>query len=271
MPHVTVDGHDLHYLRRGEGEPLLLIQGMSGTHVAWGEPFEAALEAAGLELITYDHRGVGHSARVDSGFTIERLADDAAGLLDALGLETVHVLGISMGGMVAQELALRHAGRLRTLTLGCTSSGGPGGPQAPAATRAVLGAALLSGDRERALRTGFEVNVSARHAAEPGAWEVFRAMSLKLPVPVPVIMLQLQAITAHDTSGRLGDVRTPTLVIHGTEDRMLPFEDGERIARLIPGARFERLEGVGHMFWWEEPQRSARLVAEHALGARAAA
>src|SRR5829696_3719190 len=143
MPHITVDGHDLHYLRRGEGEPLLLIQGMSGTHVAWGEPFEAALEAAGFELITYDHRGVGHSARVDSGFTIERLADDAAGLLDALGLETVHVLGISMGG--------------------------PGGPQAPAATREVLGAALLSGDRERALRTGFEVNVSAGHAAEPGA------------------------------------------------------------------------------------------------------
>jgi pimeloyl-ACP methyl ester carboxylesterase len=271
MPHVSVAGHELHYLRRGEGEPLLLIQGMSGTHLAWGEPFEAALEAAGLELISYDHRGVGHSTAIDTGFRIEQLADDAVGLLDALGLESVHVLGISMGGMVAQELALRHPGRLRTLTLGCTSSGGPGGPQAPADTRERLGAAMLSGDRERALRTGFEVNVSARHAAEPGAWDRFRAMAVELPVPVPVILLQLQATTGHDTSARLGEVRTPTLVIHGTEDRMLPCEDGERIAQLIAGARFERLDGVGHMFWWEEPARSARLVAEHALGARAAA
>jgi pimeloyl-ACP methyl ester carboxylesterase len=130
---------------------------------------------------------------------------------------------------------------------------------------------MLSGDRERALRVGFELNVSARHAAEPGAYDLFRAMALELPVPVPVILLQLQAITGHDTSERLEGIRAPTLVIHGTEDRMLPFADGERLARLIPGARLERLDGVGHMFWWEEPKRSARLVAEHALGARAAA
>ena len=271
MPHVRVDGRDLHYLRRGEGEPLLLIQGMSGTHVSWGEAFEAALESAGLELITYDHRGVGYSARVEGPFTIERLADDAAGLLDALGLQEVHVLGISMGGMVAQELALRHASRLRTLTLGCTSSGGPNGPQAPPGTSELLGAAVLSGDRERALRVGFEVNVSARHAAEPGAYDVFRAMALELPVPVPVILMQLQAITGHDTSDRLTEVRAPTLVIHGTEDRMIRVADGERIARLVPGARFEPLEGVGHMFWWEEPKHAARLVAEHALGARTTA
>ena len=271
MAHVTVDGRELHFLRRGDGEPLLLIQGMSGTHVSWGEAFETALEAAGLELITYDHRGVGRSARVDGPFTIERLADDAAGLLDALGLADAHVLGISMGGMVAQELALRHAGRLRTLTLGCTSSGGPHGPQAPSETSELLGAAMLSGDRERALRVGFELNVSARHAGEAGAYDLFRAMALRLPVPVPVILLQLQAIAGHDTSDRLGEIRTPTLVIHGTEDRMLPFADGERIARLIPGARLERLDAVGHMFWWEEPERSARLVAEHALATRAAA
>jgi pimeloyl-ACP methyl ester carboxylesterase len=176
-----------------------------------------------------------------------------------------------MGGMVAQELALRHASRLRTLTLGCTSSGGPNGPQAPPGTSELLGAAVLSGDRERALRVGFEVNVSARHAAEPGAYDVFRAMALKLPVPVPVILMQLQAITGHDTSDRLAEVRAPTLVIHGTEDRMIRVADGERIARLVPGARFEPLEGVGHMFWWEEPKHAARLVAEHALGARTTA
>ena len=268
MDHADVAGQRLHYLRRGEGEPLLLIQGMSGTHVSWGEPFEAALAGAGFELITYDHRGVGHSAPVTGGFSIAQLADDAAGLLDALELESAHVLGISMGGMVAQELALRHPQRLRTLTLGCTYCGGPGSRLADDEVATGLGEALLSGDRERALLAGYEFNVSRAFAAEPGNYEPFRAMATTLPVPVQVIMLQMQAIQGHDTSGRLPDLDVPTLVVHGTEDRMLPFANAELIARHVPGARLELLEGVGHMFWWEQPERSARLVAEHAMGAR---
>jgi 3-oxoadipate enol-lactonase len=271
MPHVDLAGLRLHHLRRGEGEPLLLIQGMSGTHLSWGEPFEAALAGAGLELITYDHRGVGHSARVDEGFSIVQLADDAAGLLDALELERAHVLGISMGGMVAQELALRHPQRLRTLTLGCTYCGGPEGRLAGDEVATGLGQALLSGDRERALRAGYRCNLSQAFTADPANYEPFRTMATTLPVPVAVIMLQMQAIQGHDTSARLPGLEVPTLVIHGTEDRMLPLANGELIARLVPGARLERLEGVGHMFWWEQPERSARLVAEHALGARAAA
>jgi pimeloyl-ACP methyl ester carboxylesterase len=271
MRHADVAGLSLHYLRRGEGEPLLLIQGMSGTHLSWGEPFEAALAGAGLELITYDHRGAGHSAPVAGGFSIAQLADDAAGLLDALELERAHVLGISMGGMVAQELALRHPQRLRTLTLGCTYCGGPGARLAGEEVATGLGQALLSGDRERALRAGYEFNLSRAFTAEPANYDPFRTMATTLPVPVPVIMLQMQAIRGHDTSTRLPRLEVPTLVIHGTEDRMLPFANGELIARLVPGARLERLDGVGHMFWWEQPERSAWLVAEHALGARAAA
>jgi 3-oxoadipate enol-lactonase len=271
MIHADVAGLRLHYLRRGEGEPLLLIQGMSGTHLAWGEPFEAALEREGLELLTYDHRGVGHSTPTAEGFSIVELADDAAGLLDALELERAHVLGISMGGMVAQELALRHPQRLRTLTLGCTYCGGPEGRLAGEEVAAGLGQALLSGDRERALRAGYGFNLSPAFTAEPANYDPFRTMATTLPVPVAVIMLQMQAIQGHDTSARLPRLEVPTLVIHGTEDRMLPLANGELIARLVPGARLERLEGVGHMFWWEQPERSARLVAEHALGARATA
>jgi 3-oxoadipate enol-lactonase len=271
MPHVDVAGLRLHVLRRGDGEPLLLIQGMSGTHLSWGEPFEAALAGAGLELITFDHRGVGHSTPVAAGFSIARLADDAAALLDALELERVHVLGISMGGMVAQELALRHPRRLHTLTLGCTYCGGPGASLAGEEVATGLGQALLSGDRERALRAGYEFNLSRAFVADPANYEPFRTMATTLPVPVPVIMLQMQAIQGHDTSARLATLDVPTLVIHGTEDRMLPFANAELIAGLIPGARLERLDGVGHMFWWEQPERSARLVAEHALRTRAAA
>jgi 3-oxoadipate enol-lactonase len=265
MPQAAVDGISLYYERRGAGEPLLLIQGMSGTHLAWGDAF---LDGLGddLDVVAYDHRGVGESTPQADPFTIGQLADDAAGLLDALEWQRAHVVGISMGGMVAQELALRHPRRIRTLTLGCTYPGGAEAQLAEPALIQELAGALMSGDRELALRTGFKANLSVAHVADESNWEPFRAMATALPVAVPVIMLQMQAVMGHDTSARLGAIEAPTLVVHGTEDQMLPAINGELIARLIPHARLELLDGVGHMFWWEEPERSAALVRSHVLG-----
>src|SRR4051794_28460475 len=179
MSHLTIAGRRLFHQRRGAGEPLLLIQGMSGTHLSWGEQFVGDLERD-FDVVAYDHRGIGRSDRVDDPFSIADLAEDAAGLLDALGWETAHVMGISMGGMVAQELALRHPERIRTLTLGCTYCGGPGSSLSPQDTLQKLSAGMMSGDRELAIRTGFEVNVSAAFAAQEGTWETFRAMAKSL-------------------------------------------------------------------------------------------
>ena len=264
MPTAAVEGNELHYLRRGEGEPLLLIMGMSGTHLSWGDPFLDALVAQGFEVITYDHRGVGRSSRIDAQFTLEQLADDAAGLLDALGIDRAHVAGISMGGMVAQHLALRHADRIVTLTIGCSYAGGEGSSLTPPENFQRLATAWASGDREQALRAGWEVNVSRDFADRPGEYDRWRRMALELPVPLAVIQLQLQAIAPHDTSARLAEISSPTLVVHGTEDGMLPVANGRVIASRIPDARLEELDGVGHMFWWEQPERSAELVGEHA-------
>src|SRR3954447_11734701 len=169
MSHLTVAGRRLFHQRqaggafspRGEGggEALLLIQGMSGTHLSWGEPFASDL-ARDFDVVAYDHRGIGRSDPVTDPFSIVDLADDAAGVLDALGWETANVLGISMGGMVAQELALRHGDRIRTLALGCTYCGGIGSSLAGPAVAQRLGEALMSGNRDAAIRTMFEVNVS---------------------------------------------------------------------------------------------------------------
>ena len=260
----------LHHVQRGEGEPLLLIMGMSGTHLSWGEPFLSALERD-FAVTAYDHRGIGKSGPLEGPFTIADLAEDADALLDRLGLESAHVLGISMGGMVAQQLALRHPERIRTLALGCTYAGGEGSSLTAPQTFERLSESWQTRDRDQILRTTWEINVSERFAADDSAYEAFRTAALELPVPMDVIMAQLQAIAQHDTSGQLREIEAPTLVIHGDEDQMLGVANGRRIADLIPGSRLEVLEGVGHLFWVEQPDRSAQLVREHALaGARSA-
>lgn len=256
---------DLHHVLGGDGEPLLLIQGMSGTHLSWGEEFLSALQDD-LRTVSYDHRGIGLSPAANDPFTIKDLAEDAAGLLDTLGWESAHVLGISMGGMVAQELALAHPGRIRTLTLGCTFCGGPGSQLTPQETMAKLGAAMTSGDREEAIRVGYEVNVSAEFRRQAAHYDSFRAMALAAPAKVATIMLQMQACLAHDTHDRLPQIAAPTLVLHGREDQMLPAANGELIASLVPGASLEVWDGVGHMFWWEQPQLSAGALKDHILG-----
>jgi pimeloyl-ACP methyl ester carboxylesterase len=266
VPNIDIDGTELYYERRGEGEPLLLIQGLGGNSLHWGEGFLSGLEED-FELILFDNRGAGRSAALDGEHTIADLAGDALGLLDALAIDSAHVVGISMGGMVAQEIALAAPERVRTLTLGCTFPGGPEAKMTDMAVVGMLAEALLSGDGERALRAGYDVMIAPEFAADPANYALYAEVAAQYPAPIPVLMAQLQAIGGHDVSGRLAAIRAPTLVVHGTADRLLESVNGELLARLIPGARLELLEGAGHMFFWEQPERSAQLVREHVAAA----
>jgi 3-oxoadipate enol-lactonase len=254
---------ELSYDRGGSGPPLLLIMGMSGTALHWGEPFLEDLRRD-FDVIAYDHRGVGESTRLEGPLTIPQLADDAANLLAALELDSAHVMGISMGGMIAQELVLRNPDAVRTLTLGCTYCGGPDSSLTTPEVMGRLAAAMQSGDRALALRTGWEINMSSRTVDDADSYRRFLDAAEQYAVAVPVIMAQLQAIAVHDTSDRLGEITTPTLVVHGTDDLLLPVRNGEVIAGKIPGARLEILDGIGHMFFWEVPAEAAALVRDHA-------
>jgi 3-oxoadipate enol-lactonase len=260
MPYADLDGRRLHYVRRGDGAPLLLIQGMAGHHRMWGEDFLTRL-AAHFDVVAFDHRGIGASSRADEPFTVADLADDAAGVLDAVGWADAHVFGASLGGMVAQELVLRHPDRVRTVAIGCSWAGGPDAVMSTAAPDLV--AAMATRDAEKVLRAGFEANLSEAYAADPAHYETYRELAMAEKVPAPVVGMQFAAGRSHDTSARLPEVTTPTLVLHGTEDRMLAVGNGEHIARLVPGARLELFDGAGHLFWWEEPARTVTLLGEH--------
>lgn len=266
MPIARTRDVELSYERGGEGPPLLLIMGKSGTLRHWGEPFLANLRRD-FDVIAYDHRGVGASTRLDGGVTIRGMAQDAAALMSALDVPAAHVLGVSMGGMIAQELALAEPSRIQTLTLGCTYCGGPGASLAGPEVVERLRAGMESGDRAAAIRTAWELNTSAAAAADDDSYARFLDAGAQYAVAVPVILAQMQAVAVHEAWSRLQEISAPTLVVHGTEDVIIPPANAEILAERIPGARLEILDGAGHMFWWERPERAAELVREHAWSA----
>jgi pimeloyl-ACP methyl ester carboxylesterase len=266
VPRVPLAGSHLHVERRGHGEPLLLIQGLGANSGHWGEPLLRALEVD-FELILYDHRGIGLSGPIVGDITTADLAADALALLDALDVERAHVLGFSMGGMVAQELALSAPQRVATLTLAATSCGGTQSKPTGGEVVQALTAAVLSGDRERVLRTGYRLLFSSAFAADGANYEPFARAARHDPAGIHVLMDQQAAVVGHDAYGRLRGLHVPTLVVHGTEDQMLAPINGELIAAMIPGARLELLDGTGHLLFWEQPERVATLVREHAARA----
>jgi 3-oxoadipate enol-lactonase len=257
-------GRVLGYDRRGSGEPLLLIQGMSGHRLVWGEEFLAGL-AEDFDVVAYDHRGIGSSTDDGGQFSIADLAADAAALLDALGWDSAHVMGISMGGMVAQELVLAHPERVRTLVLGCTYAGGEGSQLVAAGAMSMV-QAMQSRDPDAVTRAAFAANLSPSYTGVEANYAPFAELALAVPVPIPVVMRQVQATATHDTSARLASITAPTLVIHGTADQMLVYLNAELIAKAIPNATLVTFEDVGHLFWLERPAETLAAIRTHALG-----
>ena len=241
----------------GDGEPLLLIEGMSAHRGMWTDEFLAEL-VGHFSVAVYDHRGIGDSSRADEPFSIADLAADARGVLDGLGWDSAHVLGTSMGGMIAQELVSAAPDRVRSVVLGCTTPGGPGALGAPGVVRLVE--AIASRDAARVARTAFEVNLSPEFCSRPGEFDRFAQLSTQRRVPSAVVGMQATACAGHDTRERLARITVPVAVIHGEADEVISVEQGELLAASIPDAELDRWPGVGHMFWWERPAETAEVI-----------
>jgi len=210
------------------------------------------LTAAGLRVIAFDNRGVGRSERLPGPYTVAEMADDAVSVLDAAGVDAAHVYGISLGGMIAQEVALRHPERVRALVLGATTAGGAA--HVPAAAEVVAFVQLRAQmTAEHAVWASVPINYAPRTRTEGGdriAEDI--AQRLRFPVEAEYYSAQLAAANGHDA--RVADIRAPTLVVHGEEDVLIPPVNGERLAAAIPGAELSLWPGAAHLYFTDEPE-----------------
>jgi pimeloyl-ACP methyl ester carboxylesterase len=257
MPKVRVGGIELYYEVAGQGEPVVLIMGFGGDHQAWG--FQYRELAGRYRVVAFDNRGAGQSDAPDLPYTTRMMAEDTIGLMDALGIDRAHVVGASMGGMIAQELALAHPARVRSLQLHCTLA------QPDAQSRALIQAwrgARPALTREQYLRLQFLWLFS------PATWQDrpdFIEMILANGVANPFLqsdvgfIRQGDAILTHDALDRLPSLRAPTLVTVGEDDILVPPRFSRGLAAAIRGAELHTVPGAGHVHFWEQVETFNRL------------
>jgi 3-oxoadipate enol-lactonase len=241
------------YETHGGGPPLLLIQGLGYPRWGW-DPLATPL-AKSFRVITFDNRGIGESETPPGPYSTRMLAEDAVGVLDALGLERAHVCGASLGGMVAQEVAVSWPERVDRLVLFCTTPGNGAYPMPEQTVRlfeeswAMAPEVAIKRFTENSLATSSPVveELTRRRIAEPPNSDGWLA----------------QAAAGRGFQGvELADIRARTLVVHGTEDNVIDVRNAGLLAERIDGARLVLVAGVGHMFWWEQPERVVTIVRE---------
>jgi 3-oxoadipate enol-lactonase len=253
---VHVNGIDLYYEEHGEGEPLLLIMGWGGNAATWKPQIPGLAQR--FRVIAFDNRGVGRSMAPRDPYSIPQMAEDAVGLLDALDVPRAHVFGVSMGGMIAQELAVRHSERLDALVLGCTTPGGRRAAGFRDLQRNIKEFEETNGDEVpdmawfsdflKRLWTDRALAMSDTHLQD------FVLSLIRFPATPQGLHNQAEAIAGHNAYDRLPRIEHPTLVITGDKDKLIDFENSFILAGRIPSAELRIFPGLKHAFHLEQPE-----------------
>lgn len=225
MPKVSIDGFQLYYESDGDGEPLILVPGFASGCLIWQK--QVGPLARHFRVITFDPRGVSRSAQPEGPQTIGLLADDVAALLKFLNIESAHVLGLSFGGFVAQEFVLRYPRMTRKLVLCCTSFGGP--------NHVVPAPEIMA-------------EISQPRATAGVSEEMY--------------LRQLQAATAFNVEARLDAITSPTLIVSGDADVIVPVKNSYNLLKQIPNAELKIVAGGGHMFFSEQADKFNQIVVD---------
>lgn len=264
MPTAYIGDIQVYYEVHGQGPPLLLLGGLGMPGTIWYRQVPAF--TAHHRVILMDNRGAGRSEQPLGDYTIAQMARDAAGILDVVDAGPTHILGFSLGGFIAQELAFSSPERVRSLILVSTH---PGGPEYRQATREQWRERLqVAGlTREQIYRKAMQWSTSAAFRREnPQEVERFVQVRTALPASGRGFQGQFRAAMAFDARDRLPSLRCPVLVIHGTEDEVVPPRFAQDLARRIPGSRLYWIDGAGHLPFLERPLEFNRAVAQFLLG-----
>jgi 3-oxoadipate enol-lactonase len=262
MAFAENDGVKIYWDEEGHGAPLLLIAGLGRASNAWHRTRPVLSER--YRTVALDNRGVGRSDVPPRPYSIEQMAADAAAVLKAASVNAAHIFGLSMGGMIAQEFALKYPSKVRSLILGCTAAGGPEAVRADEAARQVLMARSSNPDEFSAALRPFlyDSGTSAERIAED------MAVRRKWYASAEAYSAQLEAIRAWEGYSRIAEIRAPTLVVHGEHDRLIPAENGRLIAARIPGAKLVLIPNAGHIFATDQTATAHAAILEF-LGAQA--
>ena len=259
--YIDTNGQQIYYEMYGEGEPLILIMGIGGDSTMWA-PFQVPAFSTKFQVIVFDNRDAGRSSKAATYYTIADMADDVAGLLDGLGKERTHVLGISMGGMIAQEFALRYPDRLNKLILT-----GTGAATGRAKFDPIMAWNFVKQHDTEGLAFAAQQFIwlfSTEFLRNQQVVEQTLASFASNPNPVSpeAYARQAEAYTKHDVLGRLTNVRAPTLVVSGERDRLAPPWIAHELADAIPDAKIYLVEGSGasHALILERPDDFNKIV-----------
>jgi pimeloyl-ACP methyl ester carboxylesterase len=249
MATVRANGIELYYEVHGTGEPAVLIQGLGANVTGWDSQLEPL--SRHYQLIAFDNRGAGRSEKPDEAYSIHQMADDTAALMDELGVPAAHVFGMSMGGMIAQDMYHRHRARVKSLILSGTMAGGPMAtfPDVKVFQQFVSNGATSMAE---AIAEGLKLFYSEEFLAENKDWLVKRSLAnMSLMAPPHALQKQVMAVMGFNAFGLLSGIKVPALVMGATDDQIVPFANQQMIASRIPEARFVPFEGAGHGFLTE--------------------
>jgi len=257
MPFINNQGAKIYWDEQGAGEPVLLIMGLGYPSAMWYRT--RPLLTARYRTIALDNRGVGRSDMPPGPYPIGLMASDAAAVLDAAGIESAHVYGVSMGGMIAQEFALQYPERVRSLILGCTAAGGPQAVRAePEVTQLLMARGNLTPEEAA------EATVPFIYDSATSRESIDEDLAMRkdwFPRP-EAYLAQLQGILSWEAYSRLSQISVPTLVIHGESDRLVPAGNGKLIAERIPGAKLVLLPHASHLYSTDQTQAAHEAVLE---------
>jgi aminoacrylate hydrolase len=268
MPRLAREGADIFYEVHGKGSPILMMSGTAGDGEFW-KPCQVPEFSRDFAAITYDQRGTGKTVTRADGYTTETLADDAAALIERVGLGPAIVWGHSMGGRVAQLVALDHPKKVAKLILSSTGASFKSkGGIPPAICLELVEKGYERYVREHSTAIGFSKAFANAH---PDKVEAFIKARLATQPPLKTYLAHIVARQEHDTSARLKDIRAPTLVTvggdegHGNSDTT-HIQSSEALARAIPGAKFIVIPGAGHFYPFSDPETTNRLVRDFVEG-----